>query len=624
MLTGKKDTAVKDRFTVLNDSSVRVAGITLTDFTKKLYNPSKVEVSGTIPVTVSEIENGEYEFSYTPNAAGLWTVVIFNTAYFAVGMKFEHEIFVNDIDSLVLSLATMEELVEAIEADLATVDEVATGVWAATVRTLTSFGTLVADIWGYATRTLSAFGFSVAVSDKTGFSLSATGADLILKSSTFIQAIVAAINEFATYGLTALNTLLVSTGIKASSIPPATLADDAITASKFDETTAYPVKSEDAGSTKIARTGADSDTLETLSDQMDVIETDVLAIQNNTDFVAQIAEKFKIPVSSYEVYKIRVCLYDDSGHMEDPDSNDLGLKVDTAAGVSKNSLLYKEYACSTVLGTSAISGHLKLEREAEGVYFCYIKIASTETDAQFMYDFAFLEATVQRNFARTNLVLMEASGVTATLDDSTTNADIIAKALKSRDVSGTSAVSGSVYDDVMDNIDNVASDVWAYSSRTLTAFGTLVADIATAVWGATSRTLSSFGTLVADVASAVWGATTRTLSAFGFSVVVSDKTGFSLTTDYDAAKTAASQTSVNSGFTAGAKEATLTAVALAVTALGTDTTFLKDVEGGDWRLSKPNDLTYYKSDHVTVVARFKCFDIDENPVIDNVASVRRV
>ena len=46
------------------------------------------------------------------------------------------------------------------------------------------------------------------------------------------------------------------------------LADDAITAAKFDESTAYPVKSADSGSTAIARTGADSDTLETLSDQM--------------------------------------------------------------------------------------------------------------------------------------------------------------------------------------------------------------------------------------------------------------------------------------------------------------------------------------------------------------------
>lgn len=38
------------------------------------------------------------------------------------------------------------------------------------------------------------------------------------------------------------------------------------------------------------------------------------------------------------------------------------------------------------------------------------------------------------------------------------------------------------------------------------------------VWEYTARTLTSFGTLVSDIASAVWGAATRTLSAFGFTV----------------------------------------------------------------------------------------------------------
>jgi hypothetical protein len=53
-----------------------------------------------------------------------------------------------------------------------------------------------------------------------------------------------------------------------------TLADDAITAGKFDESTAFPVKSADTGATQIARVGADSDTLETLSDQIDGLPTD--------------------------------------------------------------------------------------------------------------------------------------------------------------------------------------------------------------------------------------------------------------------------------------------------------------------------------------------------------------
>ena len=58
----------------------------------------------------------------------------------------------------------------------------------------------------------------------------------------------------------------------------ATLADDAITSAKFDESTAYPLKAADSGNTYIARTGADSDTLETLSDQIDGITLTAAAI----------------------------------------------------------------------------------------------------------------------------------------------------------------------------------------------------------------------------------------------------------------------------------------------------------------------------------------------------------
>ncbi len=75
--------------------------------------------------------------------------------------------------------------------------------------------------------------------------------------------------------------------------------------------------------------------------------------------------------------------------------------------------------------------------------------------------------------------------------------------------------------------------VWAYATRTLTDMGALAADMDTQlsathgagsweggatpeeVWGHETRTLTSFGTLVADTADAVWNATTRTLTSFG-------------------------------------------------------------------------------------------------------------
>ncbi len=42
--------------------------------------------------------------------------------------------------------------------------------------------------------------------------------------------------------------------------------------------------------------------------------------------------------------------------------------------------------------------------------------------------------------------------------------------------------------------------------------------IGTAVWATTVRSLSTFGTLVADITTAVWAAASRTLSAFSFTV----------------------------------------------------------------------------------------------------------
>ena len=102
---------------------------------------------------------------------------------------------------------------------------------------------------------------------------------------------------WTTETLAALDVLIDAIKAKTDNLPtsPAatgaamTLADDAITAAKFDESTAFPVKLADTGATQIARVGADSDTLETLSDQVDAIDdyidTEVAAIKAKTDLI---------------------------------------------------------------------------------------------------------------------------------------------------------------------------------------------------------------------------------------------------------------------------------------------------------------------------------------------------
>jgi hypothetical protein len=50
-----------------------------------------------------------------------------------------------------------------------------------------------------------------------------------------------------------------------------TLKDNAITLAKYDESTAWPLRADDAGASYVARTGADGDTLEVISDEIDAV-----------------------------------------------------------------------------------------------------------------------------------------------------------------------------------------------------------------------------------------------------------------------------------------------------------------------------------------------------------------
>lgn len=54
---------------------------------------------------------------------------------------------------------------------------------------------------------------------------------------------------------------------------------------------------------------------------------------------------------------------------------------------------------------------------------------------------------------------------------------------------------------------SIASSVWASGTRTLTSFGTLVADTATGVWASGTRTLTAFGSLASDIWNDIYAPT---------------------------------------------------------------------------------------------------------------------
>jgi len=76
-----------DTFPVIDPNDNLVTGLTNGDFTKHLYNPNGTEVSGTITVTITELGNGNYRTSFTPNMEGSWVVVVYNATYFSTGKR---------------------------------------------------------------------------------------------------------------------------------------------------------------------------------------------------------------------------------------------------------------------------------------------------------------------------------------------------------------------------------------------------------------------------------------------------------------------------------------------------------------------------------------------------------
>ena len=186
-------------------------------------------------------------------------------------------------------------------------------------------------------------------------------------------------------------------------------------------------------------------------------ENSVLSIQNNTRFVASVPSWVLIPTSAENVYKITALLYDTAGNMEDPDSVDgapqIGLDLDLADGSDKNALVFDDFALTTPATVSpTFTGHVKMVKDAVGRFSTFVKIPSTETPDQFKFQFRLQENSVDLFYTRTTISVDSAPGST-TLADNATNKDIIAEAMKERDVSTTTAVSGSVFKDTNDNID---------------------------------------------------------------------------------------------------------------------------------------------------------------------------
>jgi hypothetical protein len=91
----------------------------------------------------------------------------------------------------------------------------------------------------------------------------------------------------------------------------------------------------------------------------------------------------------------------------------------------------------------------------------------------------------------------------------------------------------------------------------------------------------------------------------------------------------ASQTAVETAITAsetairGTDSDDLKVLSDQLDALNIDLDFIKDIEGGRWRIEN-NQMIFYKDDNTTEVARFNLFDAAGDPAEEDVFERQRV
>jgi hypothetical protein len=163
-----------------------------------------------------------------------------------------------------------------------------------------------------------------------------------------------------------------------------------------------------------------------------------------------------IPATSNKVVPFTFSLTSILGALTDPDSNELAIQTRFVNSGSNSIALYDDEAMTTPATSSSTfsPNYYKAVKQSTGLYKLYLKVVSTDIVNSVVLTIQYKTATLTRQYYAQFSLIMAGSDSVSIIDNST-NRGIIAKALKIEDVSSSSPVTGSVYDDLKDIIDNM-------------------------------------------------------------------------------------------------------------------------------------------------------------------------
>ncbi len=101
MIHGVKDQPVHENFTVSDSNGNLVSGIdTTTGFIAYVYNPAGTEVTGLVSGFFTELGDGNYRYTFTPNVNGVWYINVTNDFYFSWGKNDDVYVDTADLSSI--------------------------------------------------------------------------------------------------------------------------------------------------------------------------------------------------------------------------------------------------------------------------------------------------------------------------------------------------------------------------------------------------------------------------------------------------------------------------------------------------------------------------------------------
>jgi hypothetical protein len=100
MVQGVLNEIVSEHFTVADSNGNLVSGIPTVDFTLYVYNPSGAEVSGFVGGGISELGDGNYKYTFTPNTTGTWYITATHPTYFPWGKSDDVQVYNTDLTEI--------------------------------------------------------------------------------------------------------------------------------------------------------------------------------------------------------------------------------------------------------------------------------------------------------------------------------------------------------------------------------------------------------------------------------------------------------------------------------------------------------------------------------------------